>query len=280
MNNPVNSSPMNRRLKLQMCGLSSVDAHYENPTLHTHDLWQMNVVVKGMCEISQKSLKKTFYEGDIIIFPPDCPHGIYYDYTEETRVYSFKFTIPGISGVKPLSVICRRDSRTMSLITALNAIFEAFIPAEKRKPDIQYVVSSESDNLYILEDLLFGIVYYYCLLRVEKPIDGELVYRMADYINHKGGAPVSVSDLAQAMGYSEGHLLLLTRERAGMSTKQFINKERIQIARSYLKYSNMNISEISEKMGFNDALYFGKFFRRYTGETPGYYKRRSRLGLK
>ena len=58
--------------------------------------------------------------------------------------------------------------------------------------------------------------------------------------------------------------------------KRLIDLERIELAKTYLEYSSMNVAEIAQRFGFCDALYFGKFFRKYTGVPPGKFLRERR----
>ena len=52
---------------------------------------------------------------------------------------------------------------------------------------------------------------------------------------------------------------------------QYLMKVRIEKAKSLMK-SSFSIHEIASSVGFNDALYFSKQFRKWTGMTPSEYK--------
>ena len=70
------------------------------------------------------------------------------------------------------------------------------------------------------------------------------------------------------MGYSRNHLSLLFKRKYGIPLKTFIDRERIEIAKSLLAYTEMNVSETAQTMGFNDVYYFSNFFKRLTGKSP------------
>ena len=44
---------------------------------------------------------------------------------------------------------------------------------------------------------------------------------------------------------------------------------RLHYAKEYLKTKYYNVSEVSQKCGFNDVNYFVRFFKKHTGTTPG-----------
>ncbi len=272
--------PGERRLELKMFGFSTMTIHDLAQPNHTHPFWQLNICGRGTIELALVGRRETLRDGDILILPPGCAHGLYYHRKHDLNSFSFKFSLREDAGnTERDAVIIRSDSRTAHLIGAVKEIYQGFFPEELRKRDIQFLVSSDSDYQYVMEDLLFGIVHYYCLVRPGERHNGELLFRMRETINRAEGRPVTVEELSEAMGYSEGHLLLLVRGRTGLSTKQFIDQERIRIARNYLRYSTLNVSELAERMGFSDYVYFGKFFRKYTGESPSSFIRRHRKGI-
>ena len=61
-----------------------------------------------------------------------------------------------------------------------------------------------------------------------------------------------------------------------MSPMQYIISLRISMAKGYLENSSKNISEISNEVGYDNALYFSRLFRKYTGMTPTEYRKRNR----
>lgn len=60
---------------------------------------------------------------------------------------------------------------------------------------------------------------------------------------------------------------------SGQSVHEFIRIVRLKKAAEMLVNSNMAVSEIVEKVGFNSFAYFTKSFKEYFGVTPSQYKR-------
>jgi AraC-like DNA-binding protein len=85
-----------------------------------------------------------------------------------------------------------------------------------------------------------------------------------------------VCDYARALDSSEKTLARATLSVAGMSAKRFI-VDRISLeAKRLLAYTGLPISEIGNRLGFDEATNFVKFFRRETGSTPGIFRREFR----
>ena len=50
------------------------------------------------------------------------------------------------------------------------------------------------------------------------------------------------------------------------------------MAKGYLENSTKNIAEISNEVGYENALYFSRLFRKYTGMTPTEYRKKRGKG--
>jgi len=59
----------------------------------------------------------------------------------------------------------------------------------------------------------------------------------------------------------------------GMSAGKFIRNRIVVEAKRLLVNTDMNISEIADKLGFTDSSYFTKFFKKYTSATPEEFKK-------
>jgi len=59
----------------------------------------------------------------------------------------------------------------------------------------------------------------------------------------------------------------------GMTASEQIQKRIILEAKRQLSYTRQSVSEIAYALGFEDPNYFWKYFKRYTGLTPGIFRR-------
>lgn len=79
---------------------------------------------------------------------------------------------------------------------------------------------------------------------------------------------LEVSDYAQHMGMSAGHLSRLCRATLGMSSMDVINRRVIQEAQRELVYTDKTIKQLAAALGFNDEAYFTRFFHKHVGVSP------------
>lgn len=81
-------------------------------------------------------------------------------------------------------------------------------------------------------------------------------------------ASFNVSELVKKMNVSRTLLHMKLRELTGQSTSEFIRTIRLKQAAKLLKQGDLNVSEVTYQVGFNDPKYFSKSFKSLFGVTP------------
>lgn len=82
----------------------------------------------------------------------------------------------------------------------------------------------------------------------------------------------SVVDLCNDLGMSKSRLFPKFQSITGLTPNNFIRSVRLKRAAQLLKSSQYNISEISDRVGFNSLKYFNKYFKEEFGMTPTHYR--------
>ncbi|WP_405226895.1 helix-turn-helix domain-containing protein [Dokdonia sp. Asnod1-B02] len=82
-----------------------------------------------------------------------------------------------------------------------------------------------------------------------------------------------VSDYAELLFKSPKTLSNHFKNMGDASPLKVINDRIILEAKRLLLYSDKNVEEVSNDIGFNDAGHFSKFFKKHTGVPPGTFKK-------
>lgn len=88
----------------------------------------------------------------------------------------------------------------------------------------------------------------------------------------------SVETLSQQLGVSRSHLYKKLSFITGKTPLEFIRSIRLKQSLYYLSKSQLYISEIAYKVGFNSPKLFAKYFKEEFGMLPSEYVRRSQAG--
>ena len=80
--------------------------------------------------------------------------------------------------------------------------------------------------------------------------------------------PINLTDVAQAVGYSPAYLTNLSQSHTGRTIKAWIIERRMAQARQLLTTTAQSIKQVAESIGYSDAGYFTRQFRKLHGVTP------------
>ena len=77
-----------------------------------------------------------------------------------------------------------------------------------------------------------------------------------------------VSFYANEMSLSEKRLGLLTKQALGNTIKGILQQRMLLEAKRLISRENLSFKSIAFQLGFADASYFSRFFKKYSGHTP------------
>ena len=100
----------------------------------------------------------------------------------------------------------------------------------------------------------------------------QLIKESIAYIDKHYQEPMSVSDIARAVGTSTSYLSRIFKESTGETIIRTINHKRIEKAKIYLKDTDYKVYEVADILGFENVTYFSRFFKKHTGISPKEYK--------
>jgi YesN/AraC family two-component response regulator len=100
-----------------------------------------------------------------------------------------------------------------------------------------------------------------------------IVSKISNYIEANITEPLTVESVATALNYNKDYLCKVIKEYYGTSLKNYINNQKLKLAKSLLITSNYSISEISDYLGYDDSNLFTKFFKYHEKMSPADYRK-------
>lgn len=92
------------------------------------------------------------------------------------------------------------------------------------------------------------------------------------YISENLSQNLQREQLAKLVYLTPDYLSKLFRKRENMTISEYITRKRILLAKQLLENTDLPIANISQRVGFVDASYFIKTFKKQEGITPQQYR--------
>ena len=105
------------------------------------------------------------------------------------------------------------------------------------------------------------ITQNYCLLKSFQALIGEHYSNQHD-----------VAAYAGQLNITPGHLTEVIKQQSGKTAITHIHERLIVEAKRRLLHTDLSVKQIADELGFEDAAYFNRFFKRLTDATPINYR--------
>lgn len=152
--------------------------------------------------------------------------------------------------------------------------FHAFIVKKYKRKDHLY---REEITKSLLHTLVFEVLQL--LKTYEITTNGKALSRSEELLTQFIGLLFqfhrqerSVKFYADKMFLTPKYLSKVIRKASGKSVLQWIDEMVIMEAKALLKSSSLTVLQISEKLNFSNASFFGSYFKKRTGITPNQYR--------
>jgi AraC family transcriptional regulator, transcriptional activator of pobA len=96
----------------------------------------------------------------------------------------------------------------------------------------------------------------------------RVVSRFMELIERDAARSHRIADYATELAVTPGYLSALCTQYAGHRAKRLLDNVLAARARRMLLYTDESAARVGASLGFDDASYFSRFFRRETGQTP------------
>jgi len=140
--------------------------------------------------------------------------------------------------------------------------------------------TDRTKNIYAdlnLKELLIRLIQSQYLQQVSTETESNSnhtrLHYMLHYIHENIAEKILVNTLCRKAYLSRNAFFKLFKEQFGLTPLEYINHERIKLAKQLLNSTNQSVTETGLQCGFTDVNYFVRTFRKIEGITPGHYQK-------
>ena len=127
---------------------------------------------------------------------------------------------------------------------------------------------------YLME-LLYYIKYLHSAndtVNIEEKSDKDMVGEIMQYLSEHISEKVSLEDIVKEYSINRNLLNQIFIKETSMTCLNYLEKMRMGLAQTMLADTELQIAEISDRVGYPDPNYFIKVFKKHTGVTPSKYR--------
>lgn len=230
---------------------------------HMHRQVEIFYVLDGAIEITIAGQKKLLEKGMISIAFPNAVHETFTPEHSSAVMVIFNHTLLADFSAefntqmpKNPFLACPQNAEQFSSL--INGLLE-----NKNNTDIRI----SKGYLYLLTAMLLSQMP---LTRQENLYDSAGICQdISNYLNQHFTEELSLSQLADAIGYSKYHISHIFKEKFGCSYNDYLKRIRAEHAMGLLTHSELSVTEICFASGFSSLRSFYRAFHEIYGTSPG-----------
>ena len=100
----------------------------------------------------------------------------------------------------------------------------------------------------------------------------DVALRILDYIESNLNRNLTLDELCRQFFLGKTQLISVFKRKHRQTPLSYHQKRKIDVAKNYLRISGIKTADLAEFLGFSDAIYFSKVFKKHTGMTVREYK--------
>ncbi|WP_160137851.1 AraC family transcriptional regulator [Chryseobacterium sp. c4a] len=258
---------------------------------HNHNFYELIIIENGNGSHHLNGITFPYQKGDVFLLRPSDAHE--FTIKSKTRFIYIKFTEEYIW--KNFLMNKRNELKKMLqlLMEDRSFIYESVIKSETDKEHLLQLSGillhefSHKDlyNKEITADLFSGILTILIRNTMSNTTNQKWVSknisridRILYYINVNflDTDRMKIDNMAKEFMLSPNYISNYIKKETGFSIQQHIIQYKVKTAEKLLLQSHYNISEIADKLGFNDVSHFNKIFKIYRSQSPSAFKKENK----
>lgn len=239
---------------------------------HLHDYYQIYYVISGEGDFIVGEEQVKMGRGMYLFTRPNDIHGI-----SETR---------DVDG-KPLRMLEVKyvvfDNELKEKLNQVPNVCMGFEDIE-RLLELVFKEAIEMSPCYLqiathaFTTTLYYIIRYQNIELTNNELKSKITNQIKEYVIENYNQEVSLDKVSQHVGHSKNYICKTFKENTGMTINLYLNKVRIEKAAQLLVNTNLDISEISHHVGYNNIYHFIKTFKKIVGTPPGNFRKNELCG--
>ena len=235
---------------------------------HNHTFFEIHLVTKGSLTYHFGGEDSYLSDNTYLIIPPNSIHSITLHSADFAKLtVSFEAT----KGSPFYSALLQKCNKALPFPKDVSDSIDFMLRRSLDK--FEYTDVIIKNRVY---EMLALIVESYApkIVNPSEKLTDSRIKKAKKYIEDNPQIFFICDEVAYYCNISAKQLGRLFKTYEGCTLLEYIHKSKIAQIKQLIGETDLVFDEISRCLGFSSVNYFGKFFTRYTGMTPGEYRRK------
>lgn len=268
--------------------------------LHTHDFYELTVVLSGEIKICIENEVQTYHMGECCLCNRNIHHKEIMDTDFELILFMLKEDY--IKKALEQDILYDENGCPYTRSSLFHMLFaknkEISFYTAKEYIDFRINSSFHSEPFYAIinalinefseyragrRHLLMGYICRFINLLENEGIyqiqshravlskEEDLVYRISLLLEQRHGI-INRQELEEALNYNGDYMNRVIKKHFGYTLSEYARNFRMQEAAKLLSHTSLSISEICSRLGYSNYSFFNRIFQRRYGMSPGAYR--------
>lgn len=238
-------------------------------SLHWHPEVEIIYVKKGKLEYVVNEKKYILNENECMIVNNLELHGA--NMIDNCQWYAILFNPKIVYGFEDSAIKLKYFN---------NNSFNNLLLNEIEKEIVKDIINTSKDDFY---EINISIKLLQLYKEIYSKIDYSLVNdynasstrvkKVLDFIYTNYNQKIQIDDLTKEIGLCRSEVCKIFKEKLHSTFTEFLTKYRIEKAIELLNSNEINVTQISDLVGFNSSSYFTQIFKQFFNMTPLEYRK-------
>ncbi len=250
---------------------------------HLHKGFELTIVLRGELNAEVDDKNYVVREGEALLITPFIAHSYRSDHDAVTFVAVFSGSYAEdvtrlVSGKVPACPVFTPAPETLGYLEKF-MIFPGQEPAARVYPcEKEFAIAAARPDNFSLKAAIYAVCADF--LGSATLIPGSKNYSlfrdMLDYIENNYTEDITLTGMADALGYDYRYLSRLFGKNFSAGFKTLVNQYRVDRAVALIRSTTLSLSEIALACGFQSIRSFNRAFGEITGFAPNDLRKRGK----
>lgn len=254
---------LDEQVRLILCGIAELFPS-QREKMHAHPFWELVYVISGNATVGTGDGEEAAGPQNLFLIPPHVRYECVNGYAEAFKSFYVGFSFPDF----PVSVTHTHDIRVLSGMPSVR-LLKAEIGEIATAWEEQQTLSRHAPAaLRVLCDIKEFLTTVYPRHRVTANRESPNITHVKRFVYDCLDRPISSDELRDLLHVPFLNIDQEFKNETGCTIRQYHHQLRMERSFRLLKETDLNVSEVANRLGFDTVQYFSRCFRAYFQISP------------